>query len=43
VEEWAVRDPFGENIEVHRVICNDIEARVTLLAARLRTRADSSD
>lgn len=43
VEEWAVRDPFGENIEVHRAICDDIEARVTLLAARLRTKADSSD
>ena len=43
VEEWAVRDPFGENVEVHRAICDDIEARVTLLAARLRTKADSSD
>lgn len=43
VEEWAVRDPFGENMEVHRAICDDIEARVTLLAARLRTKADSSD
>jgi arsenate reductase (thioredoxin) len=43
VEDWKVRDPFGEDIEVHRAICNDIEARVTLLAARLRTKAAGSN
>ncbi len=43
VEEWAVRDPFGEDIALHRTICDDIEARVTLLAARLRTQAASAD
>ncbi|MGD0427931.1 MAG: low molecular weight phosphatase family protein [Candidatus Acidiferrales bacterium] len=43
VEDWKVRDPFGEDIELHRTIFNDIEARVTLLAARLRTRAVSAD
>ena len=43
VEEWVVRDPFGEDIALHRTICDDIEARVTLLAARLRTQAASAD
>jgi protein-tyrosine-phosphatase len=42
VEDWPVQDPFGEDIAVHRAIFNDIEARVTLLAARLRTRAASA-
>jgi protein-tyrosine-phosphatase len=42
VEDWAVRDPFGEAIELHRTIFDDIEGRVTLLAARLRTRAASA-
>src|SRR5450432_3932966 len=36
-EDWEVEDPFGEDIEVHRRICDSIEARVTLLAAQLRT------
>jgi protein-tyrosine-phosphatase len=39
IEDWKVRDPFGESIEAHRATCDDIEARVTLLAARLRTDA----
>ena len=43
VEEWPVRDPFGGNIEMHRTICDDIEARVTLLAARLRTKAGCAE
>jgi arsenate reductase len=42
IEDWKVRDPFGEDIETHRAICDDIEARVTLLAARLRTDASRS-
>jgi arsenate reductase (thioredoxin) len=40
-EEWAVEDPFGENMETHRRICDDIQGRVTDLAARLRARAGS--
>ncbi|MFZ3217449.1 MAG: low molecular weight phosphatase family protein [Candidatus Acidiferrales bacterium] len=43
VEEWTVPDPFGEDIDTHRRTCDDIEARVTLLAARLRTRAAGAD
>ena len=43
VEDWTVRDPFGEDIVLHRVIFEDIEARVTVLAARLRTEAASAD
>jgi arsenate reductase (thioredoxin) len=35
-EDWEVRDPFGEDVELHREICDSIEARVTLLAAQLR-------
>jgi arsenate reductase len=43
VEEWAVKDPFGEDIEVHRGICDDIEARINVLATRLRTQTASAD
>ena len=42
VEEWPVRDPFGEDIALHREICDDITARVQLLAARLRAQAASA-
>jgi protein-tyrosine-phosphatase len=42
VEEWPVKDPFGEDIERHRKTFDDIVARVTLLAARLRTKAASA-
>jgi protein-tyrosine-phosphatase len=42
VEEWPVRDPFGEDIALHRVICDDITARVQVLATRLRTQAASA-
>jgi arsenate reductase (thioredoxin) len=35
-EEWNVEDPFGESMELHRRICDDIERRVKELAARLR-------
>jgi arsenate reductase (thioredoxin) len=37
-EDWDVEDPFGEDMETYRRICDDIEARVADLAARLRTR-----
>ncbi|MGA8142544.1 MAG: hypothetical protein WB987_01490 [Candidatus Acidiferrales bacterium] len=36
-EDWPVEDPFGESMELHRRICDDIEARVKALAARLRS------
>jgi arsenate reductase len=41
-EEWAVEDPFGENMETHRRICDDIERRVADLAARLRANTGSN-
>jgi arsenate reductase (thioredoxin) len=37
-EDWVVEDPYGEDMETYRRICDDIEARVTDLAARLRAR-----
>jgi len=42
-EDWPVEDPFGENLETHRRICDDIERRVKDLAGRLRSeqRADA--
>ncbi len=36
-EDWPVEDPFGESMELHRRICDDIEGRVKALAERLRT------
>jgi arsenate reductase len=41
VEQWPVQDPFGENMELHRSICDDIERRIKDLAQRLR--AESGD
>jgi arsenate reductase (thioredoxin) len=35
-EDWQVEDPFGESMELHRRICDDIDRRVRDLAARLR-------
>jgi arsenate reductase (thioredoxin) len=35
-EDWRVQDPFGEDIEIHRLVCDDVEARVKALSARLR-------
>jgi arsenate reductase (thioredoxin) len=35
-EDWRVRDPFGDDIETHSRVCNDIEARIKSLAERLR-------
>lgn len=37
-EDWLVNDPYGESMEVYRDTCDDIEARVTEFAARLRAR-----
>jgi arsenate reductase (thioredoxin) len=46
VEDWNVEDPYGEDIETYRRICEDIEARIEDLAVRLRmdvkTRAKKS-
>jgi arsenate reductase (thioredoxin) len=35
-EDWDVEDPYGEDMETYQRICEDIEARVLELAARLR-------
>jgi arsenate reductase len=35
-EDWPVEDPFGESMELHRRICDDIDRRIKDLAARLR-------
>jgi len=35
-EDWNVEDPYGEDMETYRRICDDIEGRVADLAARLR-------
>ena len=36
VEDWDVGDPFGSNLEVYRKIRDEIERRITDLAASLR-------
>jgi arsenate reductase len=41
VEHWPVQDPFGENMELHRSICDDIERRIKDLAQRLRAESGS--
>jgi len=38
-EDWPIGDPFGEDIVTHRNICDDIEARIKQLAARLRAES----
>ena len=35
-EDWPIADPFGEDIETHRRICDDIETRIRALAERFR-------
>jgi arsenate reductase (thioredoxin) len=42
-EDWKVQDPFGEAIEIHRCTCDDIEARIKDLAARLRQSQTEHD
>jgi len=34
VEDWKIADPFGEDLETHRRICDDIERRIRDLVAR---------
>jgi arsenate reductase (thioredoxin) len=41
-EDWPIADPFGEDMETHRRICDDIEARIKALAERLRSAEDPS-
>jgi arsenate reductase len=41
-EDWPVEDPFGEDVELHRRICDDIERRVKDLAQRLRSANGSA-
>lgn len=41
-EDWDVEDPYGEDMETYGRICEDIEARVLELAARLRQEANAS-
>jgi arsenate reductase (thioredoxin) len=38
-EDWQIADPFGEDMDTHRRICDDIAARVDQLAVRLRAQA----
>jgi len=35
-EDWDVEDPYGDDMETYRRICDDIEGRVRDLAERLR-------
>jgi arsenate reductase len=37
-EDWLVQDPYGDRIEAYRDPRDDIEARLTEFAARLRAR-----
>jgi arsenate reductase (thioredoxin) len=36
-EDWAIRDPFGEDVPAHREVFRDILGRIEDLAARLRS------
>jgi protein-tyrosine-phosphatase len=40
-EDWDVGDPYGSNLDVYRVIRDQIEARVEELAQRLRDRVNA--
>jgi arsenate reductase (thioredoxin) len=40
-EDWRVSDPFGDDIETHCRVCDDIESRVKSLANRLRAALES--
>jgi arsenate reductase len=37
--DWHVEDPYGDDIEVHRQTCEEIEGRVRELADALRKKA----
>ena len=36
IEEWKVRDPFGDSMEVYMQSANDVEMKVMALILRLR-------
>ncbi len=38
VEDWDVGDPYGEDLETYRLICYEIEVRLSDLAGRLRDK-----
>jgi len=42
VEDWRVEDPYGDDLETYRRICDDIAARVADLAVRLRAHSSRS-
>ncbi len=42
VEDWPIADPFGEDIETHRRVCDDIETRMKVLAERYRGETPQS-
>jgi arsenate reductase (thioredoxin) len=37
-EDWDVEDPYGDELATYRRICDDIEARMADLVARLRAK-----
>jgi protein-tyrosine-phosphatase len=37
-EDWAVADPYGEEVGSYRDTCDDIEVRLAEFAARLRAK-----
>jgi arsenate reductase len=39
-EDWPIADPFGEDMETHRRICDDIQSRIQALADRLRSQEE---
>ncbi len=43
VEDWAVEDPYGEDLATYREIRDHIEERVLRLAARLRTAGSAQE
>lgn len=36
IEDWDVTDPYGDEMGVYRRVCDEIEARILELAARIR-------
>ena len=42
-EDWAIADPFGEDLDAHRRICDDIDGRIKELAARFREKQEKKE
>jgi len=42
VEDWEVTDPYGDQMHVYRRVCDEIEARILELAARIRSERQRS-